>query len=314
MRIRPRTRLQMHSGNDINRWTVSLADFMTLMFAVFVVLYAVSSSNEEKYKDVIQSIQDASHLLNQSVFSSQHPGILPRESNNIIADSGPAILSEGVVNQADDELSDVERLKTGQALKELQGELEKAFLSELNKDAVRLDLDGDWLTIEMGGGILFVGGSHTLLISAKQQIKKLAGILAPVNNMLRVRGYTDQQPIANEIYFSNWELAGARAFTVLHELTKLGIAGKRMVMEAYGQYHPVFDNNGNVDKLRSRRVVIAISKYALVENEIAKKQEQAADKDKTSNLPAADSVKPDSEEMHELRLPGNRLIITTRQE
>ena len=50
MRVRPRSRLQMHSGNDINRWTVSFADFMTLMFAVFVVLYAVSSSKEEKYK------------------------------------------------------------------------------------------------------------------------------------------------------------------------------------------------------------------------------------------------------------------------
>ena len=313
MRVRPRTRLQMHSGNDLNRWTVSLADFMTLMFAVFVVLYAVSSSNEEKYKDVMLSIQNAGKLLNQSVFSSHREGILTKNSNSIIEDSGPAMLSEGMVNQANDELADVDTLKAGWELKQLKLELETAFLSELGDDLFKLDLNGDWLTIEMGGELLFVGGSHSLLSSAKKQIEKLAAVLRPVNNMLRIRGYTDQAPISNEIYFSNWELAGARAFSVLHALNKLGIVGQRMAMEAYGKYSPVIDKKGNIDKLKSRRVVIAISKYGLVESRLTKKQGNRTIQNKKNRLDAADSIKPDSKEMHELHLPNNRLIITTRQ-
>ncbi|MCW8996359.1 MAG: OmpA family protein, partial [Psychromonas sp.] len=264
MRVRPRTRLQMHSGNDLHRWTVSLADFMTLMFAVFVVLYAVSVSNEEKYKDVMLSIQNASKLLNHSVFSSEHAGILTKESNSIIEDGGPAILTDKSAMQDADEHSDVQAVNSGRELSELKFKLVTALASELDDDSIRLQLDGDWLTIEMDGNLLFVGGSHTLLTSAKKKIKKLAVLLKPINNRLKIRGYTDQEPISNEIYRSNWELAGARAFAVLHELNRFGIAGKRMVMEAYGQYSPVVDKNGNIDKLKSRRVVIAVSKYAVV--------------------------------------------------
>jgi len=300
----------MHSGNDINRWTVSLADFMTLMFAVFVVLYAVSSSKEAKYKDVIISIQNASKLLNQSVFSSYREGILTKESNSIIEDAGPAMLSDGMINQANNELSDVDTLKAGWELSELKLELETLFLSELNNELVKLDLDGDWLTIELGGQLLFSGGSHTLLDSAVQQIDKLARVLKPVNNMLRIRGYTDQKAISNEIYRSNWELSSARAFSVLHALNKLGIAGQRMVVEAYGEYYPVIRKNGDVDSIKSRRVVIAISKYALLDSLTAT---DLPENKKNKPQPSA-LVKPDSKEMHELHLPNNRLIITTRQE
>jgi len=310
MRVRPRSRLQMHSGNDLNRWTVSFADFMTLMFAVFVVLYAVSSSKEEKYKDVIISIQKASKLLNQSVFSSYREGILSKDSNSIIEDAGPAMLSDGMVNQANNELSDVDTLKAGWDLSQLKLELETLFLSELNNELVKLDLDGDWLTIELGGQLLFSAGSHTLLASASEQIDKLAGVLKPVNNMLRIRGYTDQKAISNEIYRSNWELSAARAFSVLHALTKLGIAGQRMVVEAYGEYYPVTQKGGDVDAIKSRRVVIAISRYALLDSPA-----QAALPENEKNKPQPSTlVKPDSKEMHELHLPNNRLIITTRQE
>lgn len=310
MRVRPRSRLQMHSGNDLNRWTVSLADFMTLMFAVFVVLYAVSSSKEEKYKDVIISIQNASKLLNQSVFSAYREGILTKESNSIIEDAGPAMLSDGMINQANNELSDVDTLKAGWELSELKLELETLFLSELGNELVKLDLDGDWLTIELGGQLLFSGGSHTLLDSAAKQIDKVADVLKPVNNMLRIRGYTDQKAISNEIYRSNWELSSARAFSVLHALNKLGIAGQRMVVEAYGEYYPVIRKNGDVDSIKSRRVVIAISKYALLDSLTAT---DLPENKKNKPQPSA-LVKPDSKEMHELHLPNNRLIITTRQE
>ncbi len=316
MRVRPRTRLQMHKGNDLHRWTVSFADFMTLMFAVFVVLYAVSVNDKEQYREVMQSIQSASELLNQAVFTTDREGILTESSNDIVEDSGPAMLSEGLINQANDELSDVDTLKTGWELREVKQAIEGAFSAELENETIQLDLDGDWLTIDMGGDILFAGGSHTLLISASNVVKKISKVLKPVDNLLRIRGYSDQEDIANEIYRSNWELSGMRAFSVLHALNKHGISGERMVVEAYGRFSPVINENNPVDLLKSRRVVIAISKYAVVtvENNSELLDDKLLKNGKKSKKRQLASPKEDSKEMREVYLPNNRLIITTRQE
>ena len=187
------------------------------------------------------------------------------------------------------------------------------FVSELDTKDVELDLNGDWLTIEMGGDILFAGGSHTLLNSANEVVTKISNVLIPVNNLLRIRGYSDTDLISNEIYRSNWELSGMRAFSVLHALNKQGISEERLVVEAYGRFSPVINENNRVDTLKSRRVVIAISKYAVVT--VEKNSEQAEDGfSKSSSAAQSTLPKEDSEEMREVYLPNNRLIITTRQE
>lgn len=314
MRVNTRHRANLHTGNDLNRWTISFADFMTLMFAVFVVLYAVAMSKEEKYQDVIQSIQNASKLLSPDVLHPESEQILIKQSNAIIVQDGPALLSDQGNKQAKDQLSDVDNLKKGAQLNQLKQALENALLSDLTNASITLNLEGDWLTIEMGGDLLFVGGSHTLLNSAKQQLERLTKVLMPVKNMLRIRGYSDPEPISNEIYLSNWELSGARAFAVLHALNKLGVDGNRMAMEAYGPYAPVLDAQNKINKVKSRRVVIAISKYALVEMEAHKGIDKISDNETKKVSPVIDGSKSNREEMHEIHLPNNRLIITTRQE
>jgi len=316
MRVRPRSRMQMHKGNDLHRWTVSFADFMTLMFAVFVVLYAVSVNNKAQYEEVMQSIQDASKLLNKSVLTSNNEGILTKNSNSIVEDSGPALLSDvppQYVKEATDELSEIATLKSGQQLSEIKSSLEQLFSSELDGDVVDFSINGDWLTIELGGDILFAGGSHTLLNSAKAVVKKISEVLLPVNNLMRIRGYSDTETVANEIYRSNWELSGMRAFSVLHALNEEGITGDRMVVEAYGRFSPILTENNRVDLLKSRRVVIAISKYAVVS--VEKNSELSEDKViQKESIVVPNSPKPNSEEIREVYLPNNRLIITTRQE
>lgn len=299
MRIRPRSRLQMNKGNDLSRWTVSFADFMTLMFAVFVVLYAVAAKDDDQYKELLQGVKNGSKLLNQQLLSSNYDGILTHNSNNIIDDSGPALLSDNnQIQQPHENESALNIPKSGGELNALKIQLEESFESATVDEVVKLDLNGDWLTIEMNEQLLFVKGSHTLLSSAQNQIKKLALVLKPVNNSLRIRGYTDQTTISDEIYKSNWELSGARAFSVLHALKNQGVIAQRMVVEAYGEYQPVIDKIGNIDKAKSRRVVIAISKYAFNSDH------------KNSMLLS----KPDSEKMHTLHPSKNRVIITTRQE
>ena len=326
MLLRPRSRLQMQKGNDLHRWTVSFADFMTLMFAVFVVLYATSVSNKGQYEEVLLSIQHASKLLNRAELSSNNEGILTHNNNYIVEDAGPALLSDTMPEQepetspaqeepeqATNELSEVGGLQSGGDLSQIKLTLEALFISELDNESIELDLDGDWLTVEVGGDILFSGESHTLLNSARKVVNRIAQALAPVDNLLRIRGYSDNQRVADEIYQSNWELSGMRAFSVLHAFNAQGIIGERMVVEAYGRYSPVLDENNRVDPLKSRRVVIAVSKYAVVT--VEKTNELSEDKESQESITTPPVLpKEDSKEIQEVYLPNNRLIITTRQE
>lgn len=306
-------------NNHVHRWTVSYADYMTLMFALFVVLYAVSLNKEEKYQDVIHSIQNASQFLHPSREGTNAQGILSKRSNDIKETYGPALLSDGeqpalgyVSELPSEQLSNVNQYYTGEPLSVLQQSLQSAFQTELEAGLLSVDLKGDWLTIEMNGSLLFAAGSHTLLNATKIQIERLGKLLKPVNNMLRLRGYTDMTPIADEIYASNWELSALRAISVLHALNAQGIAGERMVVEGFGKFQPILFKNGRVDKLKSRRVVIAISKFALFDNkEINRESSKSVtiEQQKIQRTP-----KPDSKQMREVYLPNNRLIITTRQE
>jgi len=312
-------------NNHVHRWTVSYADYMTLMFALFVVLYAVSLNNEEKYQEVIEAIQSASQFVQVNNSGSNANGILTKRSNDIKDDTGPALISDGeshnlgyVSELESEKLSQPDQKHTGKSLEEIQLSLQSALQAELETGAFSVDLDGDWLTIQMSGPLLFAGESHTLLNGAKHQIELIVAVLKPVNNMLRLRGYTDVDIVSNEIYKSNWELSALRAISVLHAFNRLGIAGDRMVVEGYGKFRPVLNSNGEEDKLKSRRVVIAISKYAVFK----KQQSDDAARSNSGNRKAQkietqnvlSTPKPDSDEIREIYHPDGRIIITTRQE
>ena len=305
-------------SNHVHRWTVSYADYMTLMFALFVVLYAVSLNNEEKYQEVIEIIQQASQFVKAPHSGSDASGILTKRSNDIKDNTGPALLSDGdefalgyVSELESEQLSSPAQTYTGKSLQELQLSLESALQTELETGAFSVDLNGDWLTIEMSGSLLFANASHTLLNGAKRNIEQIAKVLSPVNNMLRLRGYTDPDSISNEIYASNWELSALRAISVLHALSEQGVEQQRMVIEGYGKFQPVVNDNGVQDKLKSRRVVIAISKYAIVEKTVV----ENVNKDNEIMEPEEVRVTtPDSDEIREIYRPDGRLIITTRQE
>ncbi|MDN2662857.1 flagellar motor protein MotB [Psychromonas sp. 14N.309.X.WAT.B.A12] len=305
-------------SNHVHRWTVSYADYMTLMFALFVVLYAVSSNNEEKYQEVIEIIQQASKFVEAPHSGSNANGILTKRSNDIKENTGPALLSDGedfalghVSELESEQLSSPAQTYTGKSLQALQLSLESALKTELESGAFSVDLNGDWLTIEMSGPLLFANASHTLLNGAKRNIKQIANVLSPVNNMLRLRGYTDPDNISNEIYASNWELSAMRAISVLKALSEQGVGQHRMVIEAYGKFQPVINENGVEDKLKSRRVVIAISKYAVFEKEVV---ENKSKNNEVVEPEVPRVVTPDSDEIREIYRPDGRLIITTRQE
>ena len=127
----------------------------------------------------------------------------------------------------------------------------------------QLQIDGDWLEIELNSGLLFPSGSSSPTNAAKDILSVIYQVIADSSNYIRVRGYTDNQVIATEIFSSNWELSVFRATAILRVLEELTLNPARMAIEGYGQYYPNADNNTATGRAKNRRVVIAISKYGL---------------------------------------------------
>ena len=98
--------------------------------------------------------------------------------------------------------------------------------------------------------------------SATILLTEIVTILNQTSNIVRVRGYTDNQPMSNEIYASNWELSMARATAILRELQRLGVRPERLAAEGYGEFAPFADNGTATGRAENRKVVIAISKFA----------------------------------------------------
>lgn len=319
MRRRNRASIKRLHNNDVHRWTVSYADYMTLMFALFVVLYSVLLNKKDNYLEVIDAIQSAGAFTHTKTTNTQPSDLF--ESKNSVLDHNTVVNVINVTEKniqvdnvnAELELTNIISENDIGSLSKLKLSLESVLAEELSSGSFNINLDQDWLTIEMTGPLLFAAGSHTLLNGAKKNISYIAHVLKPVKNMIRLRGYTDTKPISDEIYKSNWELSALRAISVLHSLNVEGIIGERMAIEGFGLYHPVLNEKGIIDDFKSRRVVIAISKYELF-------VEQKSDNNNNSNVKAEEkennltAPKPDSENIREVYLPDGRLIITTRQE
>lgn len=298
-----------HLGHkeDLNRWLISYADYMTLMFALFVVLYAVALVDEEKYQQIIDSFKEATEQFSKTSFEPPIMGILPFDTETIIEQDGTGLINpQDRATDGDTQLSLYNKRKLGASLTGLENTLNDSMVKLVESGQAKVNNDSEWVTIELSSGMIFPGGSATLTKYAKQLLKDLGVILKPVNNYVRVRGYTDNTPISNEIYPSNWELSAARANAVLRALEGEGLASPRLAMEAYGQYNPFSENTTLEGRNDNRKVVIALSKYAWVPV-----IDVWGEKNKAKVTP---QKKADSDEILTVPLEGGGVRFTTRQE
>ncbi|WP_166108957.1 flagellar motor protein MotB [Pseudoalteromonas sp. Z9A5] len=299
------------------RWLVSYADYMTIMFAFFVVLYAIAINKEEKFQilsDSLEQVFDKSaRQHSQKGEGVNGDGILtdrvtPEQEilygeNIQKQEQGPLLLD----GQSD--TSNIKQKYLGKPLDSLLTKLQSALIDEIRDGEASLELTEDWLIIELSSGMLFSSGSSVAHSRAKQVVKIVKDIIAPVDNYIRVRGYTDDETIRNEIFRSNWELSVARATSILVELETLGINSARMAIEGYGQYSPFADNETREGRAENRKVVIALSKYGLppkLETKIPEQTNKDVQPEPEVELPSDDDT------IKILRLPHGGIRITTR--
>jgi chemotaxis protein MotB len=239
--MRNRRRREEHTNHE--RWLVSYADFMTLLFALFVVLFA--SSHHDK-----KAIQNVSNAVKQGF---QEMGAFSRSDS---AGDDSRIL--GPTSSGEARPSTVPA-NAGIDMVELQRKLHKALGKEIERHEVVLRMTPEGFVISLHELGFFDSGEATLMPGAGDKIKPIAEVLMQYGLDMRVEGHTDNVPIHNAQFASNWELSTARAMAVaMMLLNESGVDPQRMSIAGYAQYHPSASNDTPEGRKANRRVDIVV--------------------------------------------------------
>ncbi len=264
-------------------WAIPYGDLITLLLAFFVVMYAVSSVNEGKYRVMAEALAEAFGGPPRSLEPIQVGNIqkaqdnqtkITKQSKQVMSGMGGGMRAlnqvaiPGQENNARNTSKNRSKLQLeGKAAAQLQvirDEINEALVELIEKDLVVVRRTAFTLAIEIKTDILFPSGQAALTTKAKPVIHQLGEILKPYENPIRVEGHTDNIPISTRVFPSNWELSSTRASSVVHEFVKLDIDPKRMSVQGYGEFQPVGDNRTLVGRNMNRRVVIVVMPAAEV--------------------------------------------------
>ncbi len=209
------------------RWLVSYADFITLLFAFFVTMYSTSSVQEGKFRAVSDSAVSA---FNPSNYSARKIEI------------GPKFPSTKGSNTMLDQIVPIEEV-----LKDLE-----------NKNKINIFEDPRGVVIRITDTALFDSGSAEIRKEAIDAVDRMADILSSMKENIHVEGHTDNRPINSVIFPSNWELSSARATSIVRRFISHGVDPSRLTAIGYGEYRPIAGNDTQEGRGKNRRVDIVI--------------------------------------------------------
>jgi len=234
------SRRRKHAAHPSHeRWLVSYADFITLLFAFFVVLYASSQVDKKKMMQVAAAIQGGFRQM----------GVFP---------TTPAATASRPAQLVND-LEKKEPAAPEVPLSQVKSELERALSLEISKHQVEMRSVPDGLVVSLREVGFFNTGEADLLPGAQPVLTHIAQVLGAGGFQIRVEGHTDDVPIHNSRYHSNWELSTARATeVVLMMVQKSGFPADRISVAGYAQYHPVASNETEEGRRRNRRIDVVV--------------------------------------------------------
>jgi chemotaxis protein MotB len=254
-----RRRHEEHANHE--RWLISYADFITLLFAFFVVLYSSSQVDKRKVGKLAMAIQVAFQQM--GAFPTSNTKLPLSESEPMPFQDVQAIENvsrsqdlQRFVQPHDGTLSNA--VLPGQ-IRGIQEEIEKALAPEIHKHVVDIQQRREGLVISLREMGFFESGSATLRRSSADAIDRLVGVLKDRPELLRVEGHTDNIPIHNAHFNSNWELSTARAIELIRVfITAYKFAPDRLTAAGYAEYHPVDTNATPEGRGHNRRVDIVV--------------------------------------------------------
>ena len=233
-----------------DRWLVSYADFITLLFGFFVVLYAFAKADQKKQVQVSQSIDSAFRSL--GIF----PDALRRKGVNAEADGreAPAIPMNIVMGE---EVLSPARVKGD--LENMKRQLQQTLSNQVATHTVSIQMGRDGLVISLREAGFFDSGSATPKPQTMGTLRAIAASLRPTGYDLRIEGHTDNVPIHTSAFDSNWELSTARATSIARLLLDLdALPADRLSAAGYAEFHPVASNDTAEGRAQNRRVDLVV--------------------------------------------------------
>jgi chemotaxis protein MotB len=228
-----RRRRRTHPPLSHERWLVSYADFITLLFAFFTTMYAISTVDAQKLSKMVNSMQLA--LSGVDARPVRPPRAAPSDKPLPVAEDPRA------------------------SLVELQGQLAARLKRQLETGNVSLDVDPRGLVVSIREAGSFASGSAELSEPARALLVEVGATLAELDHPIRVEGHTDDTPIRTSQYRSNWELSTARATSVITFLVATaGLEPRRLSAAGYGEFHPRTANDSAANRGLNRRVDLVV--------------------------------------------------------
>jgi chemotaxis protein MotB len=231
--VRPRKRDRHEEHENHDRWLVSYADFITLLFAFFVVMYAISQVNEGKYRVLSEALMEAFKPDGRSDEVQRVPAPPP----------APRLPERGAAD---------ERMRV------IAHELLQALEPLVKEGQVRVNESALGISVEISASTLFQVAEAQLEVDSARALGAVAQVLAGLPNNIQVQGHTDTAPISTPQFPSNWELSGARASSVVRLFIDHGVAPRRLVALGYADTMPVESNDTVPGRARNRRVTLMI--------------------------------------------------------
>jgi chemotaxis protein MotB len=256
-----------HASHE--RWLVSYADFITLLFAFFVVMFASSQTDKAKAQQVSDSVTEAFEGKKMPALMAAVFGGAPDDRGK-----GNAMMrGPGGAHKAPEEKKEqkmVELLPSLQVLSE-------ALKSEIEAGRIQISMEPRGLVISFKQAALFPSGEDVISPAAYPSLAKVAQAVGKIPNPVRLEGHTDSRPISTARFRSNWDLSAARSIALLELLSnRFGLARDRMSIAGYADNAPVASNDSEEGRALNRRADIIILNEQGIMAEPPKMQEPQA--------------------------------------
>lgn len=233
-------------------WLIPYADILTLLLALFIVLFASSSINTSKFQAIMNALK--SELTGTKIVDTQKGlSTIPSKTSNQklmpAQNQQPQKNTNIVVNTTQDK-----------ELDQLKQKLQK-YISDNHLEAVVTLVESKrGVEVSLKDVILFDSGQAILKEQSYKTLDGIVGLINTVSNPISIEGHTDNVPIVSSSFPSNWELSSTRAASVLHYFQSKNVAPGRMQFTGYGEYKPLYPNDSEAHRQSNRRVTIAILK------------------------------------------------------
>jgi chemotaxis protein MotB len=246
-------------------WAIPYGDLVTLLFALFTVMYAMSSVNEGKFR----VLSDAMIAAFNGAPKSMRPVNIgePEQGKGgdkpLVGITPTALIKVNSQSSVNSQIVPapapiVPAQDASASLIRMERQVQDAMRALIDAKLITVRRENMWLEIEINTDILFPSGSGAFSAAAEPVLDKLAEVLRPFPNPIRVEGHTDDRRIHTGAFPSNWELSAARAASVVHQFTKQGIDPLRLEIVGFGEFHPRQPNDSNEGRNANRRVAVLV--------------------------------------------------------